>query len=58
MKYKNWTITSKKLKTGWKSKAKRVTRFGTQTVTQTTPFSKTKKSSIEGIKDSIRYYYK
>jgi len=57
MKYKDWNIKAKKMKTGWKATGTRTTQYGVQTITQKQPFSKTRDKAIKGVKNSIRFFY-
>jgi len=58
MKYKDWELKAKKLKSGWKVVAVKKTKYGTQTMAQKAPYSVTRKEAIKGTKDMIRYYEK
>lgn len=58
VKYKNWNLKSKKLKTGWKVTAVKKTEDGTHTMVQKMPFKSTQQESIRGTKRAIDYYDK
>ena len=56
VKYKDWILKSKLLKTGWKITAVKKTKYGTQTMEQRAPFSATGILAFKCTKRMIDFY--